>query len=146
MGDTVLFGIQPEYELRVGPMTPETFSSQLPDNCYTLLCNDVSTSIPQLSDLQARFQVAEPPQHPLTRASTHTYTQTHIHAYTHAHMHTRKTHTHARTHTHAQIQTLFTHTLCGCGCRCGCMCGCRCGGRVSVWRRTYTKYGRREAD
>jgi len=142
VGDRVLCAIQPEYELRVGPMTPQTFSSELPDNCYTLLCNDVSTSIPQLSDLQARFQVAEPPQHPLTRAHTHTYTQTHIHAYTHAHMHTRiRTHTHAHTHTHTHKRCSLTPCA-GVGADAGVGVGVCVWGGMSVWRRTYTKYGR----
>lgn len=45
-----------EYELRVGPFTEDTFTTDVPETCYTLLCNEVSPLIPELSDLAARFQ------------------------------------------------------------------------------------------
>ena len=44
-----------DYELRVGPFTEETFAQELPETCYTLLCNNVTPLIPQLSALEARF-------------------------------------------------------------------------------------------
>ncbi len=44
-----------DYELRVGPFTEDTFAQELPETCYTLLCNNVTPLIPQLSELEARF-------------------------------------------------------------------------------------------
>ena len=44
-----------DYELRVGPFTEASFEQDMPPTCYTLLCNGVAAHLPQLADLQARF-------------------------------------------------------------------------------------------
>jgi 50S ribosomal protein L16 3-hydroxylase len=45
-----------DYELRVGPFTDESFTRDVPETCYTLLCNEVCSYVPELADLQARFR------------------------------------------------------------------------------------------
>jgi 50S ribosomal protein L16 3-hydroxylase len=45
-----------DFELLRGPFSEDTFTSdEIPDTCYTLLCNNVASFLPQLSRLAERF-------------------------------------------------------------------------------------------